>query len=363
MERRQFLTSLLPTVAAGALALPTQGKAQPKITLTLQSGFGANREVLYGASVYFAERLAAASGGEITAEAKPDGGFVPVGKALESLADGTIDMCHAVATAFAGKNSAFNLSTSFPFGLSARQQFAWWMFGGGEALLKDLSVPFGALMLPGGNTGAQMGGWFRREINTPADLNGLKMRVGGLGAPIMQRLGVIPRNVGQPQIAASLQSGEIDAAEIVNPADDEFFGAHKAAKYYYHPGWWESGAQFHFYVSTKRWASLSQPHREMIRSLAIETNAWMQAKYDVVNAAALQRITKDGIVIRPFPEEVMQACHKATLDVLGEMAGSNPLFKALLESQRQFMAHQWPLMALAERSFDDFMVRNHRRGL
>lgn len=340
MERRRLLTALLPALAVGAVSSPGIVRAQPKTTLKLQSGFGANREVLFGASVYFADRLAAASGGEITADVKPDGGYVPVARALESLADGSIDICHAVATAFASKNSAFNLSTSFPFGLSARQQFSWWMFGGGEALLKDLSTPLGALMLPGGNTGAQMGGWFRREIRTAADLNGLKMRVGGLGAPIMQRLGVMPRNVAQPQIAAALQSGELDAAEIVNPADDEFFNAHKSAKHYYHPGWWESGAQFHFYISTARWQSLSSAQRELIRSLAIETNAWMQAKYDVVNAAALRRIMAENVEIKAFPEEVMQACHKATLEVLEDMAGKNPLFKAMLASQRQFMAQQ-----------------------
>jgi TRAP-type mannitol/chloroaromatic compound transport system substrate-binding protein len=186
-----------------------------------------------------------------------------------------------------------------------------------------------------------MGGWFRKEINTIEDLKGLKFRIGGLAGSILAKLGVVPQQIAGGDVYASLEKGTIDAAEWVGPYDDEKLGFVKVAKYYYYPGWWEVGPTVGVYVNLEKWASLPAPYQSMLQAASAEANQWMSAKYDAVNPPALKRLVAAGAQLKAFPPEVMDACWKATNEVLDDVASKNAAFKKLYEHFTAFRNDQY----------------------
>ena len=220
---------------------------------------------------------------------------------------------------------------------------------------------YGLKALLAGNTGCQMGGWFRKEIKTVADLKGVKMRIGGMAGLIMAKLGVVPQLIGGPDIYPALEKGTIDAAEWVGPYDDEKLGFQKVAQNYYYPGWWEGGAMLHNFINIEKWNSLTPTYKSILRTCSEMANTWMQSKYDAANPAALKRLVASGAKLQPFSPPVMDACLKAALELYREVSATNADFKKGWEQMLAFRNDQYLWWQVAEYSYDTFLIRNRTR--
>jgi TRAP-type mannitol/chloroaromatic compound transport system substrate-binding protein len=260
-----------------------------------------------------------------------------------------------------GKDAAMTFGTALPFGVNSRQLNAWTRFGGGHELLNELLKKFNCYGIAAGNTGAQMGGWFRKEINTPEDLKGLKFRVGGFAGTILQRLGAVPQQLAAGDIYPALEKGTIDAAEWVGPYDDEKLGFVKVAKYYYYPGWWEGTGQGHNIVNLDKWNQLPKIYQEAINTASGDTWNWVLGKYDYVNHPALKRLVGAGAILKAFPQPVLEACYNAAQQVYAEHSKNNPMFKKLQDSLYEFRGDSYAWMQVAELTFDTFMMRMRTR--
>ena len=278
------------------------------------------------------------------------------------VSDGTVEMCHTASYYYWGKDPTFAFGTAVPFGLNSRQQNAWMYEAGGIDLMNAFYSKFNIYALPGGNTGAQMGGWFRKEINTVADLNGLKMRIGGFAGAVMAKLGVVPQQVAGNELYPQLEKGTIDAAEWVGPYDDEKLGLYKVAKYYYYPGWWEGGAMVHFFINTDKWNALPKTYQAMITAAAAYANVWMQSRYDAVNPKALRSLVANGTQLRPFSPEVLEACFKAANDVYAEIGAKNAEFKKVYDNMKAFRGEEYLWFQVTDGTFDAFMMAQQRAG-
>jgi TRAP-type mannitol/chloroaromatic compound transport system substrate-binding protein len=262
---------------------------------------------------------------------------------------------HTAPYYYWGKDPAFTLGTALPFGLNSRQMNAWMLFGGGRELFLDFYKQYNVRNVPCGNTGAQMGGWFRKEIKTPADFKGLKMRIAGFAGRVMERLGVVPQQLGGADLYPSLERGTIDAAEWVGPYDDERLGLNKVAKFYYYPGWWEGNGAVDAYFNLKAWDALPPEYQAILEAACWEGHNWMQARYDAMNPAALRRLVAGGTQLRVFPREVTVAAYKAAMQVYAETSAKHPNFKRLYDSMVKFRNEQLLWFRVAEKGYDDFM--------
>ena len=241
MKRRQFIASAAAGVAAGAVAKPAIAQSNPDIKWRLTSGFPKSLDTIYGAAELFARFVSEATEGKFQIQPFAAGEIVGTFQAFDAISNGTVEMGHSASYYYVGKDPTFALFTAAPFGMNARQQNAWVYYGGGMDLANEFFAKQGVYALPGGNTGTQMGGWFRKEIKTTADLQGLKMRIGGIAGQILAKLGVVPQQIAGGDIYPALERGTIDAAEWVGPYDDEKLGFNKVAPFYYYPGFWEGG--------------------------------------------------------------------------------------------------------------------------
>ena len=239
--------------------------------------------------------------------------------------------------------------------MNGRQQNAWMLHGGGRQLFNDFLKEYNIVSFGAGNTGAQMGGWFRKEIRTVADLKGLKFRIGGTCGLPLQKLGVVPQQIPGGDIYPALERGTIDAAEWVGPYDDEKLGFHKVAKFYYYPGWWEGGPELDLFVNIKEYNALPSEYKSILESACHEANLSMMAKYDAVNPPALKRLIANGVKLLPFSNDIMAACYKATQEVYEDIAAKNAKFKSIYTSWKAFRDEQVQWFGVAEARFDTFM--------
>jgi TRAP-type mannitol/chloroaromatic compound transport system substrate-binding protein len=236
---------------------------------------------------------------------------------------------------------------------------AWQIFGGGQELFREFYKGYNIYNMPAGNTGAQMGGWYRKEIKTIADLKGLKMRIGGFAGKVMEKLGVVPQQIAGGEIYPALEKGTIDAAEWVGPYDDEKLGFNKVAKFYYYPGWWEGGPQLDVLVNLAEWNKLPKEYQNILEAACWEANTWMVAKYDAQNPAALRKLLAGGTQLRGFSKEIMVACYNASQELYKETMEKSPAFKKIYESMKKFQDDQLLWFRVAEKGFDDFMHTTH----
>jgi TRAP-type mannitol/chloroaromatic compound transport system substrate-binding protein len=271
-------------------------------------------------------------------------------------------MCHTVSYYYVGKDPTFSIYASVPFGLNARQQNSWWYQGGGMELGNEFFKKFGVIGFPCGNTGTQMGGWFRKEIKTTADLSGLKMRIGGIAGQVLQKVGVVPQQLAGGDIYPALEKGTIDAAEWVGPYDDEKLGFAKVAKYYYYPGFWEGGPTVHAFANLEKWNALPKNYQAVLTNATANANSWMAARYDMQNPSALKRLVAGGTQLRPFTNEVLEACLKATNELWGEISAKNADFKKSIDAMQAYRSDQYLWWQVAEYTFDTFMIRSRTRG-
>ncbi len=357
MKRREFLKKAgVGAAAAGAVAAPAIVKAQPTVSWRLASSFPKSLDTIFGAGEYAAKLVNEMSGGKFTIRVFAGGEIVPGLQVLDAVQNGTVEIGHTAPYYYVGKDPTWAFGTAIPFGLNARQYNAWWYFAGGDKLFNEFSEANGVVSLLAGNTGAQMGGWFRKEIKSLADLQGVKMRIGGWGGQIMAKLGAVPQQIAGGEIYQALERGTIDAAEWVGPYDDEKLGFNKVAKFYYYPGWWEGGPALHLQVNKKAWEGLPKEYQAMLTAAAHGANEHMMAKYDAQNPAALRRLVASGTQLRAFPREMMEAAFKAANDLYAETAAKNAAFKKIYESYIAFRNDSITWMRVTENTFDDFMA-------
>jgi TRAP-type mannitol/chloroaromatic compound transport system substrate-binding protein len=362
MQRRSFLKKAGLGLAATAAAAPAiaQTSGGPTVTWRLASSFPKSLDTLWGGAETIAKRVSAATGGRFTIRASAAGELVPPFATVDAVQNGTIECTHTAGYYFLGKDMTFAFCTGLPFGMNTRQHNAWLYHGGGIDLLRDFLKEYNIINFPAGNTGAQMGGWFRKEIKTVADLKGLKMRIGGTGGPPLARLGVAPQTIPGGEIYSSLEKGAIDAAEWVGPYDDEKLGFYKVAKYYYYPGWWEGGTGIDLYVNTKAWESLPADYKAILEAACAETTVDMMAKYDAVNPAGLKKLVANGTQLRAFSPEIMAACYRASQEAYSEIAKSNAKFKKIYDSYNAFLRDEVDWFKVAENRMDNFMITAQR---
>jgi TRAP-type mannitol/chloroaromatic compound transport system substrate-binding protein len=269
-------------------------------------------------------------------------------------------MAHTVSYYYVGKDPTFAIASAVPFGLNARQQSAWLYQGGGNEAFNAFFKKYNVYGLQLGNTGAQMGGWFRKEIKSVADLKGLKFRIAGITGQVLTKLGVVPQQLAGGDIYPSLEKGTIDAAEWIGPYDDEKLGFHKVAPYYYYPGWWEGGPSLHGFINLDKWNELPKSYQAAVINAANYATTWMQARYDIANPAALKSLVAKGALLRPFPQDVMDACYKATNEVYAEISAKNADFKKMIDLMTVSRDDQYMWWQVAEFGFDNFMVRRRK---
>jgi TRAP-type mannitol/chloroaromatic compound transport system substrate-binding protein len=354
MKRRDLLTGTSAGLLLGAIAT-ARAADLPEVRWRLASSFPKSLDTIYGASERLAARVAALTSGKFQIRTFAGGELVPGLGVFDAVSQGTVECGQSAGYYYVGKNLAFAFDTALPFGLNARQQNAWMYAGGGLKLMREFFASYGVLHFPGGNTGAQMGGWFRKEIKSLADLKGLKMRIPGLGGRILAELGVVPQTIAGGDIYPALERGALDATEWVGPYDDEKLGFHKIAKHYYYPGWWEGGPQLTFFVHLKKWQSLPPPYQAAFEVAAAEANVHMLAEYDAKNPPALQRLLRQGVILHAFPKDVMLAARKAAFALYEGESRRNPAFRRIYIEWKKFMdaSNQWS--KVAEASYSNFL--------
>jgi len=365
MKRREFLgKAALATAGAGAVAAcggssETEGGApavvtRPRLNWRLASSFPRGLDTIYGGAEVLAARVESLSEGRFRIRPYPAGELVPALGVLDAVQQGTLELGHSASYYFVGKNPALAFDTAMPFGLTTRQQNAWLYHGGGLELMREVFADFSIVNFPAGNTGCQMGGWFRNEVNTLDELRGLKMRIPGLGAEVLSRLGVTVQTLPGGEIYQALERGVVDAAEWVGPYDDEKLGFQRVAKNYYYPGWWEPGPTLSVYVNQTAWDALPSSYQEILQSAAAEANMDMIARYDALNPAALRRLQAEGVTARPFSDEILAATRDAAFGLMEENAAAEAGYRKILDSWQAARQSSFDWFSTAEQTYARF---------
>ena len=365
MQRRRFLkTAGIGAAATGtaALAAPALAQGTPEVKWRLTSSFPKSLDTLWGGAELVCRRVGEITDGKFKITPFASGEIVPGFQVLDACQNGTVEMGQTAAYYYIGKDITFTFDTAVPFGLNSRQHVAWWMHGGGRELMAEFYKDYGVHAHMMGGTGAQMGGWYRKEIKTVDDLKGLKFRVGGFAGQILGKLGVIAQQIPGGEIYPALEKGTIDAAEWVGPYDDERLGFNKVAPFYYYPGWWEGTGMGTAYFNQKAWDALPPSYQKALEVAANEVTLWMLAKYDNGNPAALRRLVANGVKVLPFPNAVMEACYASAQELYAEISAKNPKFKKVYDQWKPYRAEQLLWSRIAEGGFDNFMARMYNAG-
>lgn len=354
MDRRSVIkhAGIAGVLAAGAAPAV---HAQAAIRWRLTSAFPKALDTIYGAAEVFSKQVNAMSGGKFQISVHPSGELVGGFGQVDAVQNGTVEMTHTAPYYYFGKDVTFALGCAIPFGLNSRQMTAWMLEGNGMKLMREFYANYNIINFIGGNTGAQMGGWWRKEIKSVADLKGQKFRTGGFSGVIFEKLGGIAQSIPGGEIYQALEKGTIDAAEWVGPYDDEKLGFNKVAPFYAYPGYWEGGPQLDFFINTKAFNGLSADNKAIIETAASFAHAEMQARYDARNPAALKRLVAGGTKLFRFPKDVLDTAFKASMDTYSELSGKNPAWKKIYDDYASFRRDQNLWFRFAEAGFDDFM--------
>ena len=354
MERRKLLqtTGLAGILAAG---IAPAVHAQAAIRWRLASSFPKSLDTIFGAADVFAQKVKALTGGRFEVSVHAAGELMPAFGVVDGVQQGSIEMAHTAPYYFFGKDETFALGCAIPFGLNSRQMTAWMYEGNGLKLMREFYAKYNIVNMPGGNTGAQMGGWYRKEIKSLADIKGMKMRIGGFGGKVLERIGGVPQNIPGGDIYPALEKGTIDSAEWVGPYDDLKLGFHKVAPFYYYPGWWEGGPELDFFINDKAFNALSPELKAVVEAAASHAHVEMQAKYDARNPAALKQLVGQGAKLREFPKDVMAAAFKEAMAFYEEISAKNESWKKIYADYSKFRAEQNLWFRFTEAKFDSFM--------
>ena len=364
MDRRGFIRKAgIAAAAVPALASPAIAQSMPELKWRMTSSFPKALDTIFGAAETFSKFVAEATDNKFQIQVFASGEIVPGLEAANAVSAGTVEMCHTASYYYWGKDPTYAFGTAVPFGLNARQQNAWMYYGGGIDLMNEFYATKNLIAYPCGNTGAQMGGWFRKEIKSVADMQGIKMRIGGFGGKVISKIGVVPQQIAGGEIYQALEKGTIDAAEWVGPYDDEKLGFYKVAPHYYYPGWWEGGPMLHTMINTAKWAELTPVYQSLVKTACQAANMDMLAKYDARNPAALKKLAASGAKLHPFPQDVLEACFNAAKETYAEMNATNAAFKKVHDAMTAFRADAYLWSQFSEYQFDQFMMGQQRKKL
>ena len=354
MDRRALIrhAGIAGVLAAGAAPAV---HAQATVRWRLASSFPKSLDTIFGAAETFARSVRAMSGGKFEVSVHAAGELMPAFGVVDGVQGGTIEAAHTAPYYFFGKDETFALGCAIPFGLNSRQMSAWMYEGNGMKLMREFYAKYNIVNFPGGNTGSQMGGWFRRELKSVADIKGLKFRMGGFGGKVIERLGGVPQNIAGGEIYQALEKGTIDAAEWIGPYDDQKLGFNKVAPFYYYPGWWEGGPELDFYINQKAFDALSAENKAIVENAASHAHVIMQARYDALNPTALKQLVGAGTKLRPFPQDTMNAAFKAAMDLYSEISSRNENWRKVYTDFAKFRADQNLWFRFTEARFDTFM--------
>ena len=356
MDRRSLIKN---AGIAGVLAtgIAPAVHAQAAVRWRLASSFPKSLDTIFGSAEMFSKTVRALSGGKFEVSVHAAGELMPAFGVVDGIQNGTIEMAQTASYYFTGKDSIFAFGCAVPFGLTARQMDAWMEHGNGRKLMDEFYAKYNILSMSAGNTTTQMGGWYRKEIKSVADLKGLKMRMGGgLFGEAMAKLGVVAQNMPAGEVYQSLEKGTLDATEFVGPYDDEKLGFAKVAPFYYYPGWWEGGAELEFFINTKAFEALSPENKAIVRAAGAVAARDMTAKYDAVNPQALKRLVAAKTQLKPFPKDVMDAGYKASMEVFAAHEAKSPEFKKIHQDMRAFQRDQILWDRFSEFRFTSYMT-------
>jgi TRAP-type mannitol/chloroaromatic compound transport system substrate-binding protein len=347
-------TEASTTTAAATPASAAPAAIGQNVNWRLVSSFPRSLDTIFGAAEVLAERVAALSGNKFKITVHAAGEIVPGLEVLDAVQQGNVELAHTAGYYFTGKNPALAFDATVPFGLNARQHLAWLNEAGGLDLMRGLYSDFKIISFPGGNTGAQMGGWFRKEVKTVEDLKGLRMRIPGLGGQVMTRLGTTVQVLAGGDIYPALERGAIDATEWVGPSDDEKLGFHKVAQFYYYPGWWEPCAGLSFLVNTSAWAKLPKEYQQIFETAASHAGVVVQNRYDARNAPALARLLQQGVKLVRYSDEILKAARTASEELFAEQAAKEAAYKKVFEHWDKTRKEMFSWWGTTERAYGDF---------
>jgi TRAP-type mannitol/chloroaromatic compound transport system substrate-binding protein len=357
MQRRDFLTKAAAGAATGGaiLAAPAVIGQSPAVRWRLTSGFPKSLDTIFGAAEVFADKVNKMTGGKFQISVHAAGELVPQPGIVDAVQNGTVECAHTAPYYYFGKDDTFALGCAIPFGLNSRQMTAWQYEGNGLKLMREFYAKYSMLHFPMGNTGAQMGGWYRKEIKSAEDFKGLKFRVGGFAGKVCSRLGAVPQNIPGGEIYQALEKGTIDACEWVGPYDDQKLGFNKVAPNYYYPGWWEGGPQLDLFINQKAFDALTPEYKAIIEAAAAYAHTDMQAKYDARNPGALKQLVANGTKLHPFPADLMNKAFKESMDLYSEISAKNPAWKKIYDDYSKFRSDANLWFRFTEMRFDTFM--------
>ena len=355
MDRRSVIKNagIAGILAAGAApAVHAQGA---NVRWRLASSFPKSLDTIFGAAETIAKKVGEMSGGKFTISTHAAGELMPALGIVDGVQNGTVECGHTCAYYYFGKDETFALGTCVPFGFNSRQMTAWMYEGNGGKLMREFYAKYNIVNFPAGNTGAQMGGWYRKEIKSVADLKGLKMRVGGFAGKVIERMGGVPTSIPGGEIYQALEKGTIDAAEWIGPYDDQKLGFNKVAPFYYYPGWWEGGPEVDLYVNDKAYAALSPEYKAILEAATTYAHVDMQAKYDAKNPMALKQLVGAKTRVLPFPKDVLDLAYKESMNLYEELRGKNATWRKVYDDMSAFRRDQNLWFRFTEAKFDSFM--------
>ena len=354
MDRRSALKNAGIAGVIGAGMAPAV-HAQEAIRWRLASSFPKSLDTIYGSAETFAKKVSELSGGKFIISTHAAGELMPPFGVVDGVQNGTVEVAHTAPYYFFGKDETFALGCTIPFGLNSRQMTAWMFQGNGLKLMREFYKQYNIINFPAGNSGAQMGGWYRKEVKSLADIKGLKFRVGGFAGKVVERLGGVPQNIPGGEIYQALEKGTIDAAEWIGPYDDQKLGFNKVAPFYYYPGWWEGCSQLDVFINDKAYNSLSAENKAIIECAAAYAHIECQAKYDARNPIALKQLVASKTKVLPFPKDVMDAGFKEAMALYDELSAKNPNWKKVYEDYSSFRRDQNLWFRFSEATFDRYM--------
>jgi TRAP-type mannitol/chloroaromatic compound transport system substrate-binding protein len=359
MKRRDFIkVTGLGVAGAATIAAPAIAQSMPEIKWRMTTSWPKSLDTLHGGAEMMAKVVGEATDGKFQIQTFAAGEIVPGLQVLDAVQSATVEMGHTAPYYYFGKDPTFTFGSSIPFGPNMRINQAWYLLGGGKELLNDFFKGYNVTSLLAGNTGCQMGGWFRKEINTVDDLNGLKFRIGGFAGKVLQKLGCVPQQLAGGDIYPALEKGTIDGAEWVGPYDDEKLGLYKIAPHYYYPGWWEGGTMLLAYVNLDKWNALPKNYQGILEQAGHLANNWMMAKYDSVNPMALRKLLAGSAKLHAFSPPIMEASFKAAKQLHSEVSAENANFKKVYESLTNYTNNSYSWFQVAEVGYDNFMARH-----
>lgn len=368
MKRRDFVRKGSLAAASGALiagcgSSVTEGGAaavqtRQRINWRLTSSFPRSLDTIFGAAEVLSNRVSQLTDGRFRIRVFPAGELVPYNEVLSSVQKGTVQIGHSASYYYTGLNPALAFDCTVPFGLNSRQYNAWMYYGDGKKHTRKLFADFNIINFPGGNTGTQMGGWFRHRVDSLSDFRGLKMRIPGFGGDVMAELGANVQVLAGGEIYPALERGVIDATEWSGPYDDEKLGFYQIAKNYYYPGWWEPGPGLSFYINQNEWDRLPSTYQAVLEVAAAEANVDMMANYDSKNPPALARLVDEkGVILRPFTDQVMVRAREITFDILHDEAGRDAQYRSIFESYNAWRISSNRWLNTAENTYATFAFK------